>query len=107
MTDIEKKFHVSDKQMPLTRKCKTCNGDRVVRYGNLWDYCPITDEEIGLLYHTRSSQDWSDTCKLIKSRRDGEYPPNWWPIVIQSGMADRIMKSWDNPSSATLTLQEL
>ena len=50
----------------------------------------ITDEELAQLEKVESPDDWNAVCDAIKSKRDGSYPPDWWPKVKLSGLMDRV-----------------
>lgn len=65
----------------------------------------ITDEEITLLLNTTSARAWDAACDAIKTARDGRYPPDWWPKIMQSGLAQDIMSSWEKPGSPEIKLE--
>lgn len=50
----------------------------------------LTQEEITRLKATKSEQEWNDVCDEIKTARAGQYAPDWWPRVMQSGLAAEI-----------------
>jgi len=54
----------------------------------------ITDEEIKALENTKSEDEWNAECDKIKRARDGQYPPDWWAGVSQSGLMHRVHLSW-------------
>lgn len=59
----------------------------------------ITDDEIKRLEETKSEAEWNAACDDIKRARGGQYPPDWWPKVSQSGLVRRVATSW-NKSAA-------
>lgn len=54
----------------------------------------LTEQEIEKLKATKSANEWNSVCDEIKKARDGRYPPDWWPVVMVSGMATEIQNSW-------------
>lgn len=62
----------------------------------------ISEEEINRLEACQSDIEWNDTCDSIKERRDGAYPPDWWPKVMKSGLADRVTARWDGDTKLTI-----
>jgi hypothetical protein len=54
----------------------------------------ITQEEISALKATKSENDWNEQCDKIKAARGGQYPPDWWPLVVMSGLMTEIQCSW-------------
>ncbi len=46
----------------------------------------ITDTELQGLKDARTENEWNAQCHLIKARRGGEYPSDWYQQVIQSGL---------------------
>ena len=54
----------------------------------------ITDEEIKALEASKNEREWNAECDKIKRARDGQYPPDWWPKVSQSGLMHRVAASW-------------
>ncbi len=63
----------------------------------------ITDEEIASLKAVTSSDEWNDACTVIKATRDGAFPSDWWPKVIQSGLANNIFTSFGGNPEITIT----
>ena len=60
----------------------------------------ITLEEIRFLMNTKNEKEWNETCSVIKRARDDRYPPDWWPVIMQSGLAADIMSRWNEPPIA-------
>lgn len=51
----------------------------------------ITDEEIDKLKKTNNEGQWNAVCDEIKKARGGQYPPDWWSKVKQSGLMDEAI----------------
>jgi hypothetical protein len=54
----------------------------------------ITDDEIAMLEAAQSAKDWNDACASIKKARNGLYPRDWWPRVLDSGLCRRVSARW-------------
>ena len=54
----------------------------------------LTNEEIAAFEATQSEAQWNAQCDKIKAARHGQYPPDWWPVMVESGKASRIMVRW-------------
>jgi len=54
----------------------------------------LTISELTMLENCKSTREWDAICNQIKKVRDGCYPPDWWPKVVQSGTAARIYIRW-------------
>lgn len=63
----------------------------------------LTSEQLDLLKATKSMDDWNTACGIIKNANGGDYPSDWWQEVMSSGLANKVMASWEDPSSAELT----
>ncbi len=48
----------------------------------------LTNEEIIRLEATKNEQEWNDVCDEIKTARNDQYPPDWWPRIMLSGLAN-------------------
>lgn len=62
----------------------------------------ITDEELARLKACTSEQEWNDTCSVIKKARNGNFPDDWWPKVMQSGLAESVAKTWGGTAELKL-----
>jgi hypothetical protein len=51
----------------------------------------ITNDEMLRLMSCKSYDDWAAACKDIKAAHGGQYPNDWYALVIQSGLMDQIM----------------
>jgi hypothetical protein len=52
----------------------------------------ITNEEIELLKQaskTSKEDDWSEVCNQIKRNHFGQYPDNWYEVVIKGGIISK------------------
>lgn len=54
----------------------------------------LTEAELELLKQTKSETEWNAQCDAIKSARDGQYPPDWYPLIVLSGLFARIRLNW-------------
>ncbi len=55
----------------------------------------MRDHEVLLLMQQSKSEDeWNENCLKVKEAHGGSYPPFWFPLIIASGEAARIMASW-------------
>lgn len=50
----------------------------------------ITDEELKMLEKCQSEDDWNDACTEVKRPRNGQYPSDWYPKVLASGLMQRV-----------------
>lgn len=57
----------------------------------------ISDEELFSLVSTTDVVEWNAVCDDIKKARDGQYPPDWFPVVMMSGLAADIQEDWSAP----------
>lgn len=62
----------------------------------------ITDEEIALLRACGSEEEWNATCDKIKKTRGGQYPNDWWPKIVQSGMMRSIVSKFGGSDKITI-----
>ena len=51
----------------------------------------ITDQELEMLSNCLSEEEWGRACDQIKKVRGGQYPPDWWARVKQSGLLTRVL----------------
>jgi len=66
----------------------------------------LTVDELDALHGCQSAQDWRRVCDEIKRVRKGQYPPDWWTMMMQGGVADRIMARWGGDTKLRMsTLQ--
>lgn len=68
---------------------------------------PITDEEIASLRATKNASQWNAVCDKIKKARNGQYPGDWWPKVMASGLNSEIQANWSNPSEGELRCEPM
>ena len=54
----------------------------------------LTDQEIEKLKATKSETEWNAMCDEIKRARGGQYPPDWWPRMMMSGLISQIQALW-------------
>ncbi len=48
----------------------------------------ITQTEVDALHGANSESEWNLICDLIKAVRGGDYPADWWSVVIVGGIMD-------------------
>lgn len=65
----------------------------------------VSIEELDLLERCQTAVEWGEACDTIKENHGGDYPKNWWEVVKESGMMQKIMDRWDG--SAELNLIDL
>ena len=50
----------------------------------------LTQEEINKLKEAAGNdQEWNKVCDEIKAARGGQYPPDWWKVVVIMGGSRR------------------
>ena len=49
----------------------------------------LTTEEFNALKAAKSEKEWNGVCDKVKAARGGEYPADWFPRVILTGLAGR------------------
>lgn len=55
----------------------------------------ISEVELGRLKLASSESNWNNIINtVIKPAHGGRYPDDWWPRVIQSGLAHQVMTSF-------------
>jgi len=42
----------------------------------------LTENELQSLKNAKNSEKWDGICDKIKSKRDGNYPPDWYEKVL-------------------------
>lgn len=50
----------------------------------------LTDEEYAALNLVTTEASWFEVCAMVKERRGGEYPNDWYLRVIASGLLVKI-----------------
>ena len=53
------------------------------------------DEELTLL-DSKNDTEWNNACDAIKKARNGQYPPDWYEVVIAGGLMGCVTTSWKN-----------
>lgn len=56
----------------------------------------ITCAEIASLKATKNSTEWDKLCDEIKKSRGGQYPPDWYPKIMMTGVAAEAQSNWSN-----------
>jgi len=64
----------------------------------------ITETEIQMLEQCKSEQEWGNACDSIKKVRGGSYPSDWWPKVMLSGLANRVLNSFGSTSEIKISV---
>lgn len=55
----------------------------------------LQQTEIADLESTGSAEEWNNICDEIKKARGGQYPPDWWEVMMMSGKISGIQESWN------------
>ncbi len=51
---------------------------------------------IDLMSSATSEHDWNAKCDQVKAACNG-YPAHWYEDIIASGLANKVVASWDLP----------
>lgn len=63
---------------------------------------PMTQQEVvALMESSKSAQEWDDNCDLVKA--NGGYPDFWFPVIIMSGLARRVMAKFGETPDIKIT----
>ena len=54
---------------------------------------------IGKFGKTTSVDEWNKEVDKIKVARNGEYPPDWFPLILQDGIG------WNHPPTPNPTIK--
>jgi hypothetical protein len=54
----------------------------------------LTPEEIDTLKNTKSETEWNAACDAVKAARGGQYPADWFPRIIMSGLLTVTQRNW-------------
>jgi hypothetical protein len=54
----------------------------------------LTAHEVERLKATSTADAWQREIEEIKARRAGEYPRDWWPRIVQTGIYTRALARW-------------
>ena len=54
----------------------------------------MTAANIALMEGAKSEKDWNDAIDVIKKEHGGQYPDDWYPKIIMSGLGDRVAARW-------------
>ena len=52
----------------------------------------LTDEEMARLEGVKTEGEWNAACDAVKQARNGRYPIDWYPRVLATGLATRVLK---------------
>jgi hypothetical protein len=66
----------------------------------------ITEEGLNRLRNSKDAQEWDATCDAIKKAHGG-YPSDWWPKVMQSGLAAQVPENWGQPDAFEIKIEPL
>lgn len=65
----------------------------------------LTEEEKKALEGSGDQSDYARVVKAIKANRKGEYPHDWWQVVMEpGGISDKLKKKWQRPDAFDLKL---
>jgi len=63
----------------------------------------LTDEEKAALRSAIDQTAWNSIARAIKAGHGGQYPDDWWPVVLApGGIADELKKRWAQPDAFDL-----
>jgi hypothetical protein len=54
----------------------------------------LTPQELERLKSSKTSSEWNAACSDIKKARANEYPPDWYEVMLKSGLMNQIVKSF-------------
>jgi hypothetical protein len=54
----------------------------------------LTEEEFAELESCETEAAWFDICQRVKAARGGQYPNDWFPRVVCSGLARERIARW-------------
>lgn len=63
----------------------------------------LTTGELARINACQTAQEWQAICDAVKAARKGAYPPDWFPVVLQSGLCDRVVKRWGGSAEIKVT----
>lgn len=55
----------------------------------------LTDKEFEELTACKNEQEWNAACDRVKAARHGQYPFDWWPRMMVSGVMRRVFDKWE------------
>lgn len=64
----------------------------------------LTQDEITALKNTKSVEEWNKICDQIKAKRNGQYPSDWFSVVVQGGIMNERAGAWDDPGAGNITI---
>jgi hypothetical protein len=50
----------------------------------------LTQDEIEALKNSQSVSEWNEVCDQVKAKRNGNYPPDWYEVIIKSGILAKV-----------------
>lgn len=56
----------------------------------------LTEEEFAEIQSCESEAVWFDICRRVKEARGGQYPNDWFPRVVNSGLASERIALWSS-----------
>jgi len=54
----------------------------------------LTDQELNALKNSKNETEWNSICDQIKRARSGQYPPDWFPKVLATGLIQTVQLGW-------------
>mgnify|MGYP003645456666 CR=1 FL=1 len=55
----------------------------------------LTEAEIKRLKETKNESQWNSVCDDIKAARNGEYPDDWFAVVMIGGLMSEVDAGWN------------
>lgn len=65
----------------------------------------LTKDELAALEGAEGTVEYGTIVRDIKKARGGQYPEDWWPLVMASGgISERLAKKWKKPDAFEIKL---
>jgi len=63
----------------------------------------LTKEEMAAVEKVETAEQWKAFTEAVKDARGGRYPDDWYRMILQSGLADRILARFGASSELKVT----
>jgi hypothetical protein len=67
----------------------------------------LTPEEMVKMQLVGSDEEWDEFCAEVKKARGGDYPDDWYEVVLKSGLGKEIHLRWGSDYSLKVTSMDL
>ena len=54
----------------------------------------MTQAQIDLMKSSYSAREWNRNIESIRREHDGDYPDDWYAVIVESGIARSISARW-------------